>query len=259
MTPNAPVHLALNREHTRAALSLFHPKGNIVTADMIRALGRAIETIAENPHLKLVTIEGSGADFSFGASIPEHAPGEIERVLPEAHGLIYALLDLPVVTAALVRGRCLGGGFEIALACDFIFAEQSAAFGLPEIALGVFPPAASALLPARVGTARATSAIVTGKSIPAVEWQKAGLLESVVPDGTLQQEIDRWFEEHLKGKSSAALRHASVAARLSLRQHVGEVLPALERLYLQDLMQTHDAAEGIAAFLEKRVPAWTDR
>jgi len=256
---NAPIHLALSPGQARAAIHLFHPKGNIVTAEMIRALERAIETIAENPHLKLVTIEGSGADFSFGASIPEHAPGEINRVLPEAHALIYSLLDLPVVTAALVRGRCLGGGFEIALACDFIFAEESAVFGLPEIALGVFPPAASALLPARVGAARATSAIVTGKSIPAAEWQKAGLLESVVPDGTLTNEIDRWFQVHLQGKSGAALRHATAAARFSLRQHVAEVLPALERLYLSDLMQTHDAAEGIAAFLEKRVPKWTDR
>jgi len=256
---NAPVHLALNPQETRAAFHLFHPKGNIVTAEMIRALERALETIAENPHLKLVTIEGAGADFSFGASIPEHAPGEINRVLPEAHALIYALLDLPVVTAALVRGRCLGGGFEIALACDFIFAEESAVFGLPEVALGVFPPAASALLPPRVGAARATSAIVTGKSIPAAEWQKAGLLESVVPDGTLIDEIDRWFQDHLQGKSGAALRHATAAARYSLRRHVAEVLPALERLYLSDLMQTHDAAEGIAAFLEKRVPKWTDR
>jgi cyclohexa-1,5-dienecarbonyl-CoA hydratase len=256
---NSPVHLALNRDQTRAAFRLFHPKGNIVTAEMIQALGRALETIAENPHLKLVTIEGTGADFSFGASIPEHAPAEIRRVLPEMHALIYALLDLPVVTAALVRGRCLGGGFEIALACDFIFAEQSAVFGLPEIALGVFPPAAAALLPPRVGTARATSAIVTGKAMTAAGWQTAGLLESVVPDGTLDAEIDRWFAQYLQARSSAALRHATAAARLSLRKHVGEILPALEQLYLTDLMQTHDAAEGIAAFLEKRVPNWTDR
>ena len=256
---NSPVHVAFDQEQTRAALRLFHPKGNIVTADMIRALGRAVETLAENPHLKLVTIEGEGADFSFGASIPEHAPAEIGRVLPEAHALIYALLDLPVVTAALVRGRCLGGGFEIALACDFIFAEQSAVFGLPEVTLGVFPPAASALLPPRVGTARATSAIVTGKSIPAADWRDSGLLESVVADGTLGAEVDRWFEAHLHAKSSVALRYATAAARRSLRRHVRKLLPKLEQLYLSDLMQTHDAAEGIAAFLEKRPPKWTDR
>jgi cyclohexa-1,5-dienecarbonyl-CoA hydratase len=226
---------------------------------MMRALGPLLDTLAGHPHLKLVTIEGTGADFSFGASIPEHAPAEIGRVLPEAHALIYALLDLPVVTAALVRGRCLGGGFELALACDFIFAEQSAVFGLPEVTLGVFPPAASALLPRRVGTSRATSAIVTGKSLPAADWRQAGLIESVVPDGRLEAEVERWFEAHLRGKSGAALRRATAAARLSLRRHVRAVLPELEQLYLTDLMQTHDAAEGIAAFLEKRAPRWTDR
>jgi cyclohexa-1,5-dienecarbonyl-CoA hydratase len=255
----SPVHLALNPEKTRAAFRLFHPKGNIVTAEMIGALGQALGAIAENPHLKLVTFEGAGADFSFGASIPEHVPGEIGRVLPAAHALIDALLDLPIVTAALVRGRCLGGGFEIALACDFIFAEESAVFGLPEVALGVFPPAASALLPPRVGTARAASAIITGKTVAAGEWRQAGLVESVVTDGTLQAEVDRWFEAHLQGKSAAALRYAAAAARHGLRQHVRAVLPELERLYLNDLMQTDDAVEGIAAFLEKRVPRWTDR
>ena len=259
LRPDSPVQLAVNREGTRAAFRLFHPKGNIVTADMIRALGQALETIAEHPHLKLVTLEGAGADFSFGASIPEHAPGEIGRVLPEAHALIYALLDLPIVTAALVRGRCLGGGFEIALACDFIFAEESALFGLPEVALGVFPPAASALLPPRVGTARAASAIISGNPRPARQWWEAGLVERVVADGTLDAEVDGWFAAHLQGKSAVALRYASTAARHGLRQHVRAVLPELERLYLTDLMQTGDAVEGIAAFLEKRVPRWTDR
>ena len=262
MTPRhgaLPVEVAFNRERSRAAFRLYHPKGNIVTADMIRAFGQSLDTIAGDPHLKLVTIEGAGADFSFGASIPEHAPGEIGRVLAEAHALIYALLDLPVATAALVRGRCLGGGFEIALACDFIFAEQTATFGLPEVTLGVFPPAGAALLPARVGAARATSAIVTGKSLPATEWQQAGLLESVVADGGLDAEVDGWFAAHLAEKSGAALRHAVTASRFALRQHVHAVLPELERLYLRDLMQTDDAVEGIAAFLARRAPKWTDR
>ena len=206
-----------------------------------------------------MTIEGEGEDFSFGASIPEHAPGEIDRVLPQMHALIYALLDFPAPTAALARGRCLGGGFELALACDFIFAERTTVFGLPEIALGVFPPAAAALLPARIGTARATSAILTGAPGPAEAWRSAGLLEHVSEPGALAADVDRWFDEHLRGRSAAALRHATAAARLSLRQHVRGVLPELERLYLRDLMGTADAAEGIAAFLEKRPPKWTDR
>jgi cyclohexa-1,5-dienecarbonyl-CoA hydratase len=162
------------------------------------------------------------------------------------------------VTAAIVRGRCLGGGFELALACDAIFAETSAVFGLPEVALGVFPPAAAALLPLRVGTARATSAIVTGRTSTAAQWLDAGLLESVVPEGTIAAAMDKWFDAHLRATSASALRFATAAARLSLRRQVRAWLPELEQLYLGDLMATHDAPEGIAAFLEKRAPRWTD-
>jgi cyclohexa-1,5-dienecarbonyl-CoA hydratase len=256
---SAPVQVSFNAGQTRAAFRLFHPKGNIVTAEMIAALSQALEPLAQQPHLKLLTIEGAGADFSFGASIPEHAPGEIERVLPAAHALIHALLEFPAPTAALVRGRCLGGGFELALACDFIFAEASATLGLPEIALGVFPPAACALLPVRISTARATRAILTGQPLLAPAWRETGLLEAVVADGTLGAEVDRWFEAHLSRASAAALRHATAAARLALRDHVRAVLPELEQLYLGDLMRTEDAAEGVAAFLQKRPPRWTDR
>src|SRR6185312_9376613 len=99
-------------------------------------LEQGLLDVARDPHLKLVTIEGAGADFSFGASIPEHAPDQIGTVLPKMHRAILSVLDVPAVTAAIVRGRCLGGGFELALACDFIFASDTATFGLPEVALG---------------------------------------------------------------------------------------------------------------------------
>ena len=250
--------LTFNRDRTRAAIELHHPKGNIVTAEMAMSLVETLETLDENSHLKLVTLTGAGADFSFGASVPEHAPGEIDRVLPLMHRLIYALLDVPATTAAVVRGRCLGGGFEIAMACDFIFAADGAVLGLPEIALGVFPPAASALLPLKVGAARASRAILTGAARPATEWHAAGLVEFVVPADRLLPEADRWFDLHLAPRSATALRHAAAAARLSLKTRVRELLPELERLYLKDLMKTADAAEGIAAFLEKRSPRWTD-
>ena len=253
------VRLSFNRASTWASIVFAHPTGNIITAEIVRAFRATLADLGEARHLRLVTIEGEGRDFSFGASIPEHAPREIVRVLPDAHALVYALLDFPAVTAALVRGRCLGGGFEIALASDFIFAESSATLGLPEIALGVFPPAASALLPPRIGAARATSAIVTGNSRSAQQWFDDGLIETVVPDGTLDAAIDAWYDGYLRPRSAAALRHATEAARFALRRHVAEVLPELERLYLSDLMATADAAEGIAAFLEKRAPRWTDR
>ena len=255
----APVRVAFDESRSRAAFTLFHPKGNIITAEMVGALRSGLEAVAENPHLKLITIAGAGADFSFGASIPEHAPEQIASVLPAMHQLIHDLLDAPAVTAAVVRGRCLGGGFELALACDFIFAADDAVFGLPEIALGVFPPAGSALLPLRIGTARATRTVLTGESRTAAAWRDAGLIEFVVPAETLEGEVDRWFGEHLAGRSAAALRHAAAAARTDLVTRVRQTLPQIERLYLDDLMRTEDAVEGIAAFIDRRPPDWKNR
>lgn len=253
------VSVSFDQRQTRAAFTLFHPKGNIITREMVASLRSALEAVSENPHLKLITIEGAGVDFSFGASIPEHAPDQIADVLPEMHALIYDMLDAPAPTAALVRGRCLGGGFELALACDFVFAEEDATFGLPEIALGVFPPAASALLPMKVGYARATEAILTGATVGAKDPRLGALTTLVVPRGELTSATTAWFERNLASKSAAALRHAAAAVRAGLASHARRVLPDLERLYLDDLMRTADAVEGIDAFLSKRRPAWTDR
>ena len=256
---STPVSVAFDDRQTRAAFTLYHEKGNIITADMVAALRSALQNVGENPHLKLVTIEGAGGDFSFGASIPEHAPGEIDRVLPEMHALVTDLLDAPFVTAALVRGRCYGGGFELALACDFIFAEQGARLALPEIALGVFPPAASALLPMRVGYAAATRAILTGETFQVTDPAVRMLVTVVSSPGRLAADVDAWFARHIAPRSAAALRYAAAAARSGLAAHVATVLPQLERLYLNDLMRTQDAVEGIAAFMAKRSPEWTDR
>jgi cyclohexa-1,5-dienecarbonyl-CoA hydratase len=252
------VSLRFNPDQSRAAFTIRHPKGNIVTAEMVDALRTGLDSIGSNSHLKLITLEGAGTDFSFGASVPEHAPGQIPHVLPAMHHLIEDLLEAPALTAAIVRGQCLGGGFELVLACDLIFAADTALFGLPEVTLGVFPPAAAALLPARVGTARATRAIVTGESRPASYWQQAGLVELVAAPECLEAEVERWFGTHLLSKSAAAIRHAAAAARLGLLAYVRATLPKLERLYLDDLMRTADAVEGIAAFMEKRPPKWTD-
>jgi cyclohexa-1,5-dienecarbonyl-CoA hydratase len=253
------VSVSFNQDQSRAAFRIFHPKGNIITSEIVQALRPALENVARHPHVKLVTIEGEGADFSFGASVPEHAPDQIGHVLPQMHALIEELLEVPAVTAAIVRGRCLGGGFELALACDFIFASDDAVFGLPEIVLGVFPPAASALLPLRVGYARATNAVLSGESRSAGHWAEAGLIELTAPVAQLASRVDAWFAEHLAPRSASALRHAAAAVRTGLLAHVRDTLPVLERLYLEDLMRTVDASEGVDAFMQKRAPRWRDR
>lgn len=251
--------LRSERRHGGAHLRLTidEPKANIVSIAVMRDMRRALADVTTASAIKLVTIEGAGDHFSYGASVEEHRPAMIRDVLPLLHDLVRDLLAVPAPTAAIVRGRCLGGGFELALACDLVFASATAQLGVPEIALGVFPPAATALLPLRVGASRAAGAILTGQVRPAEKWREAGLVELMAPAEELTAAVDHWFRDNLAPRSAAALRCAALASRVGIRKHVEAVLPELERFYLETLMQTHDAVEGIEAFLAKRAPVWS--
>lgn len=253
------VSIGFSADGARAALRFAHPKGNILTREIMAGLRAACDDLSRTRGLKLVTLMSEGPDFSYGASVPEHAPGEIEQALPEMHELVRDLLAIQAPTAAVVRGRCLGGGFEIALACDFIMAAHGATFALPEIALGVLPPVGSVLLPLKTGHARAARTALTGVPAEAGEWEQAGLVTLTAPAELLDAAIDTWFERHLAPHSAAALRHAAVALRLDVHDALERLLPRIERLYLSDVMSTEDAAEGVRAFVEKRAPRWKDR
>ena len=255
MTTN-PLRIASRHGGQHLRIVVDRPKGNVITREVIAALRASLADIRDEAGVKLVTIEGAGDHFSFGASVEEHLPDQIALVLPELHGLVRDLLAAPAPTGAIVRGLCLGGGFEIALACDFVFAADTARLGVPEITLGVFPPVAAALLPVKVGAARAALAVLTGQQAPAAKWAEAGLLTLVAPAADLEAAVDRWFETNLAPRSAAALRHAAQAARGQAQAAAGDVLAGLERQYLERLMQTHDAVEGVKAFLEKRSPQW---
>ena len=253
-----PVRAVEERGGAWLRIVLDRPKGNLLSREMVHAIEAALRPEAAAGR-KWVTIEGAGGDFSFGAMIQEHLPGPMAEVLPETHALLRQLLGLPVVTAALVEGRCLGGGFELALACDVIIASEDASIGFPEIALSAFPPAGAALLPLRIGASRAAEALITGVSRPAAEWQDAGLVASVVPRGALIEGAGAWFDAHLAPRSRVALAAAASASRLTLRTAAEPALAAAERLYIERLLPTQDATEGVRAFIEKRDPRWRDR
>ncbi len=250
------VRVQASRDGGWQRVQLNAEPGNLLSLDLVRALGRALHDLESTPGIKWLTIEGAGSEFSFGARIQEHEPRQMTTVLPETHRVVKQVLAFPAPTAALVQGRCLGGGFELALACDDILATDAATFGLPEIRLAAFPPVAAALLPLRVGASRATRAIVTGQLQTAGYWHDAGLLSMVAPTASLVEAAGSWFDTHLSPHSSVALSHAVAAARLTLRAQAEPALDRAERDYVSGLLKTHDAAEGVQAWIDKRAPNW---
>lgn len=253
-----PVRVIDEAGGTWRRLRLDAPPGHILSLAMVQALTAAVDQAGRRPGLKWLTIEGSRGQFSYGASIPEHLPARMSEVLPAMHGLMRLVLDFAAPTAALVDGRCLGGGFELALCCDAIVATTDATFGLPEIKLAAFPPVAAALLPMRVGATRASRAVITGDALPASYWQQAGLVSMVPETATLYEAAFSWFARYLAPRSAVALSHAALAARTVWRPQVERALEENERRYLDELLTSADTEEGVRAWMEKRPPQWQD-
>jgi cyclohexa-1,5-dienecarbonyl-CoA hydratase len=233
------------------------PKANVLEAAMIGEIRAAIEPLYEDTGLKLLVFEGAGKHFSFGASVPEHTKDRAAMMLNAFHGMFLDVICLAVPTMAIVRGQCLGGGMELAIFCNFIVADSTAMFGQPEIVLGVFPPPASIILPKKVGQAYADDLALTGRSVSAEEGHRIGLVNLLAGEGEDPWAVaSKWIEKHIIPKSSACLRIANRAVRMDFFRRLLEDLPRMEGLYLKELMETHDANEGINAFIEKRQPAW---
>ena len=218
-----------------------------------------MEGLKTDHKIKLITFEGEGKHFSFGASVEEHTKELAETMLRNFHKLFFTIRDLAIPTMAKVSGQCLGGGLELALICNFIFADKSAKLGQPEIVLGVFPPPASLLLPLKIGYAKAEELLITGRTFGAEEGKAIGLLNEVYEDkAQMEAETKAWIEKNILPKSASSLRYGVKAARVKFNHILGNFLPQLEFMYVKQLMETKDANEGINSFLEKRKPVWMD-
>jgi cyclohexa-1,5-dienecarbonyl-CoA hydratase len=253
----APVKDWLERSGALLRLRLQRPKANILDAEMIAALGAALAAYRVQPQIRGAILDAEGPHFSFGASVEEHLPDRCAEMLGSLHAVIVAMLEFPAPILIAVRGQCLGGGLEIALAGSLIFAASDAQFGQPEMKLGVFAPAASVLLPYRVNQPTAEDLLFSGRSLDAAQANAAGLVHAASDDPLAAALV--YFEQHLETKSAAALACAVAAARAAMIRDVRERLAEVERLYLDRLMKTRDANEGLAAFLAKRKAEWEHR
>ncbi|MBI5326333.1 MAG: enoyl-CoA hydratase/isomerase family protein [Ignavibacteriae bacterium] len=240
-----------------AKIVLNDGKGNVLDAVMMNDLHSVFADFKKNSNVKFITFEGEGKHFSFGASVPEHTKSEAGKMLESFHRLFYELIDLSIPAMAKISGQCLGGGMELALICNFLFADKTAKMGQPEIILGVFPPPASLLLPLKIGWARAEDLLITGKTITAEEAKSIGLINELFEDkSSMEAAFEEWLGKNILPKSASSLRYSVKAARIRFNRVIKKSLPKLEQMYLTGLMETGDANEGINAFCEKRSPVW---
>ncbi len=253
---NHAAGVLLERRAAIARLVINRPPLNILDLETLRTLRARWSEAAGVDGVRLVEFRGAGSQaFSAGTDVRDHFPERAPEMLSEFHALIRAVLDSSVLTLAIVEGQCLGGGMELALACDFILASEEARFALPEIKLGAFPPVAAALLPHLIGEKKALELILTGEALTAADACRLGLVTRVVAARQLDAEVES-FSAGLLAQSAQIIPLARRATRLAWRGSFEAALREAERIYLDELLSTEDAAEGLRAFLEKRRPNW---
>jgi cyclohexa-1,5-dienecarbonyl-CoA hydratase len=238
-------------------VALGGSKGNVLDAVLMDALTNVFRDAGQSVHLKAICLEGQGPHFSFGASVLEHLPPLVAPMIARFHGLLLAMLDSAVPVLAAVRGQCLGGGLELVAMCHRVFAARDARLGQPEIVLGVFAPIASLVLADRVGRGNADDLCLTGRSVTAEEALAMRLIDQLT-DGDPAETAIAWARTHLLPKSASSLRYAVRAARAGWQVRLAAQLPIIERLYIDGVMSTTDAVEGLTAFVERRPAVWRD-
>lgn len=253
----SPLTTQLQNDTRVLHLTLARPKANIVDAEMLIALKNALAEHKESQDLAVVLITAAGPNFSFGASVEEHLPGQCAEMLKTINGLVLDMIAYPVPILVAVRGQCLGGGMEVACASSMIFAAPDAYFGQPEIQLAVFAPIASCLLPEMIGQSNAEDLLFSGRSVDTNEALRMGLINQI--DADPEQAATDYIEKHLIPRSTFAMRHAVMAARVDYMDRVKHKLALVEASYINELMKGKDPTEGLTAFIEKRKPQWQNR
>jgi cyclohexa-1,5-dienecarbonyl-CoA hydratase len=242
-----------------AVVTLDRPPLNVLDLILLRELDQVLASCARESKIDVIVLRGAGQRaFSAGVDIKDHTREKVPEMLEVVHGVIRKLHVLPQITIALIRGVCLGGGCELASACDFVLATENSSFATPEIHVGCYPPVALARFSALVGYHRAAEMILTGRAFTAREALAIGLINRVLPDDQLETGLQSLLEE-LLGKSGALLRIA-LKGLLELSFHgFSDALKRSEEIYRDELLRTEDVEEGVRAFLEKRKPDWKHR
>jgi len=251
-------HIRIEQTEGVARITLDRPKHNVLDLRMMDELSMAFERLAADTTLKCVVVYGKGPSWCAGVEVADHKPGVVHSMIAAFNRIFFAMDKVEVPILASVNGFCLGGGMEVAIACDIIVAAKNAFFGQPEIKLGFFPPYAAVRLPHLVGPAKAVEICATGKRYTAEAARQMGLIGTVVENDQLAQETDKLVGE-ITACSPLILRLNKRAVKEHLGMGMAESMERVSDLFLRTLMKTQDTLEGIASFEEKRKPVWKNR
>ncbi len=250
-------HIQTELKEGVATLILNRPPLNVLNIEMMEEINTFFEGLMKERSLKLLIIQAAGKAFSAGVDVGEHLGDLVFKMIEVFHRMFRLMDSLKVPSIAIVNGSALGGGCELALYCDMVIATEKAKFGQPEIQVGVFPPIAALIFPRIIGRKKAMELILSGDVISAQEALSLGLINKIVSEASLTEEINGFIEK-FKKLSGVVLKLTKEAALAGLNDDMDQGLKAIERIYLDQLMKTKDANEGLKAFLEKRKPTWKD-
>ena len=250
-------HIQIELKDGVAILTLNRAPLNVLNIEMMEEINIYFEGLMKEKTLKLLVVQAMGKAFSAGVDVGEHL-GDLVYKMIEVFHKIFRLMDgLKVPSIAVVNGSALGGGCELALYCDMVIATEKAKFGQPEIQVGVFPPIAALIFPRMIGRKKALELILSGDIIGAQEALSLGLINKIVPEASLTEEVNGFIEK-FKKLSGIVLKLTKEATLAGLNDDMDKGLQAIEKIYLDRLMKTNDAIEGLKAFIDKRKPTWKD-
>lgn len=250
-------HIQTELEDGVATLTLNRPPVNVLNIEMMEEVNTYFESLLKEKALKLLVIQAAGKAFSAGVDVGEHLGDLVYKMIEVFHRMFRLMDALKVPSIAVVNGSALGGGCELAVYCDMVMATEKAKFGQPEIQVGVFPPIAALVFPRMMGRKKALELILSGDVISAQEALALGMINKIVPEASLAEEVSR-FVEKFKKLSGTVLKLTKEATLAGLNDDAERGLKVIEKIYLDRLMKTHDAIEGLKAFIDKRKPTWKD-
>jgi len=252
-------NIRLDKKGPVVTLIINRPPLNILNIETMKEMNQAVKPLEKDSGVRVLVLTSEGEKaFSAGVEIAEHTGEKVKEMMEVFNKLFFILESVEAVTIAGVKGAALGGGCELAMACDLILAADNLKIGQPEIKLGVIAPVACAYLPRLVGLAKANELLLSGDTVGAEEALKIGLVNKVVPAKNFKEDLD-CFADRFASNSLVGIRYTKKATRIGLRNTYPESLRPIASLYLEELMKTRDANEGLTAFLEKRQPSFEDR